>query len=128
MPLSTLQEFEQICNTHSGNFRRPLSRCTPRRGRRFFSHPSYRDRNDPSPEEFCNLEVIDGFKPIYTAYDCYCCITGHLIKEHDVIFWSSHAPRGRATLSIEGYAMHTEQIERMKSYLLRREGLLRRER
>ena len=112
--MPTLQEFDEICRTHTGNFRRPLSRCAPRRGNRFFSRPYDRDRSDPLPEEYKNLEVRDGFKPIYTAYNCNCCITGHPIKKHDVIFWI-RGPKGRSTLSIEGYAIHTGQVERMRA-------------
>jgi len=118
MPLPTLEEFEQTQSTTNGAFRRPVERCVPRRGR-YFSRPN-RDRSDPFPEEYANLTVLDGFKPIYTGYNCRCCVTGKPIREHDVIFWAFRFPKGRSTLSVEGYAMHTGQSERLRNFLRRR--------
>ena len=111
----TLRETEEIFRTHTGTFRIPLSRCVPRI-HRYFSRPD-RNRSDPSPEEYSNLEVIEGFKPIYTGYDCHCCITNHLINIGDVILWDNTAPKGRATFSPEGYALHTGQQEAMLEHL-----------
>ncbi len=118
--MTTSREFDEICRTYTGRFRKSLSRCTPRQERRFFSHPYHRDRSDPLPKEYGNLEVRSGFKPIYTTYNCRCCITGIPIKKHKVIFWIP-GPKGRSTLSIEGYALHTGQTKILRENLLRQQ-------